>query len=87
MFLSIRYDTFAKKYNSYGLKNIIKQENLERIDRVAYDASQIRFNYKNPVEWVKIKEIYNNPLNTVFEEIPMKVIHINDLKKNNSKIF
>jgi DNA polymerase elongation subunit (family B) len=56
MFLSIRYDTFAKKYNSYGLKNIIKQENLERIDRVAYDASQIRFNYKNPVEWAKIKE-------------------------------
>jgi hypothetical protein len=28
------------------------------------------------------KEIYNNALNTVFEEIPMKVIHINDLKKN-----
>jgi hypothetical protein len=28
------------------------------------------------------KEIYNNALNTVFEEIPMKVIHINDLKRN-----
>jgi len=27
-------------------------------------------------------EIYNNALNTVFEEIPMKVIHINDLKRN-----
>lgn len=28
------------------------------------------------------QEIYNNALNTVFEEIPMKVIHINDLKRN-----
>jgi hypothetical protein len=27
-------------------------------------------------------EIYNNALNTVFEEIPMKVIHINDLRRN-----
>ncbi|RXK48839.1 hypothetical protein [Aquirufa rosea] len=28
------------------------------------------------------QEIYNNALDTVFEEIPMKVIHINDLKRN-----
>jgi hypothetical protein len=27
-------------------------------------------------------EIYNNALNTIFEEIPMKVIHLNDLKRN-----
>lgn len=27
-------------------------------------------------------EIYSNALNTIFEEIPMKVIHINDLKRN-----
>ena len=28
------------------------------------------------------QEINNNALNTVFEEIPMKVIHLNDLKRN-----
>jgi predicted nucleotidyltransferase len=28
------------------------------------------------------QEIYNNALNTVFEEIPMKVIHLDDLKRN-----
>lgn len=28
------------------------------------------------------QEIYNNALNTVFEEIPMNVIHLNDLKRN-----
>ena len=28
------------------------------------------------------QEIYNNAIDTFFEEIPMKVIHINDLKRN-----
>jgi DNA polymerase elongation subunit (family B) len=54
MFLSIKAD-IDKKYNSYGLKPIIKQENWELSNRTFYDASTIRFNYKNPVEWEKIK--------------------------------
>jgi DNA polymerase, archaea type len=55
MFLAIKYDTATKKYDSYGLKNIIKQEGLEKTDRVMYDAGQIRFQYQNPEEWPKIK--------------------------------
>ena len=55
MFVSYRYDV-GKKYSSYGLKNIIKQEGLEKESRTFYDAGQIRFNYKDPVEWAKIKE-------------------------------
>lgn len=54
LFLSIRYD-IGRKYESYGLKQIIKQEGLQASDRVFYDASKIRHNYKNPVEWEKIK--------------------------------
>jgi DNA polymerase I len=54
MFLSIRYD-IGRKYENYRLKNIIKQEGLERTDRQHYDASTIRDNYKDPVEWAKIK--------------------------------
>jgi DNA polymerase I len=54
-FLSIKYD-ISRKYESYGLKSIIKQENLEVKDRQFYDASQIRYNYKNPIEWEKIKQ-------------------------------
>lgn len=54
MFLSIKYDV-GRKYESYGLKNIIKQEGLEIKDRQFYDASKIRTNYKNPEEWKKIK--------------------------------
>lgn len=55
MFLAIDYDIATKKYESYGLKAIIKTENLEKKDRVFYDAATIRKNYTNPIEWEKIK--------------------------------
>ena len=55
-FLAIKYDIATKKYSSYALKNIIKQEGLEKKDRQHYDAGKIRFNYKDPVEFAKIKD-------------------------------
>ncbi len=55
-FLSIKYDVVNKKYESYGLKQIIKAEGLEIADRQFYDASLIRKNYKIPEEWTKIKD-------------------------------
>lgn len=55
LFLSIRHDTATRKYESYALKNIIKQEGLEKESRTFYDASQIRFKYKDKEEWKKIK--------------------------------
>lgn len=55
-FLSLDYDVVEKKYDSYGLKNIIKQEGLEKSGRVFYDANEIRNNYTIPEEWAKIKE-------------------------------
>jgi len=54
-FLALKYD-IGRKYDNYKLKNIIKQEGLEKQGRVFYDASKIRENYKNPTEWAKIKE-------------------------------
>lgn len=53
-FLSIKSD-IGRQYESYGLKQIIKQENLEVKDREFYDANEIRTNYQNPIEWAKIK--------------------------------
>ena len=55
MFLAYKYD-IGRKYESYGLKKIIAQEKLEAEDRVFYDASQIRFKYKDPKEWELIKQ-------------------------------
>lgn len=54
-FLSIKYD-IGRKYPSYGLKHIIDFEKLQVQDRQFYDASQIRFTYQDPTEWVKIKK-------------------------------
>lgn len=53
-FLSIKYDV-SRKYHSYGLKQIIRQEKLEKEDRQFYDAGTIKDNYLNPEEWEKIK--------------------------------
>jgi DNA polymerase I len=55
MFLAIKYDV-GRKYASYGLKPIIAAEKLEVEGRVFYDASKIRVNLGNPVEWAKIKQ-------------------------------
>lgn len=54
MFLSYKYDV-GRKYTSYGLKNIIKQEGLEIEGRQFYDAGTIGANWGNPEERVKIK--------------------------------
>lgn len=59
-FLAIKYDVAARKYASYGLKNIINQEGLEKQTRTFYDASKIRFNYMVPMEWEKIKAYCND---------------------------
>lgn len=41
LFLSYRYDAVKKKYESYGLKNIIRQEGLEKEGRTFVDSSKI----------------------------------------------
>jgi len=54
-FLAIKYDV-ARAMESYGLKSLIAQLGLETPGRTFYDASQIRFKYKDPEEFRKIKE-------------------------------
>jgi DNA polymerase I len=54
MFLAIKYDV-GRKYESYGLKSIIKHENLEKTDRQFYDAEKIRDNFRIPAEMEKIR--------------------------------
>lgn len=54
MFVAFHFD-FARKYESYALKKVVEQEGFEQKGRVFYDAATIKDNYKNPVEWAKIK--------------------------------
>jgi DNA polymerase elongation subunit (family B) len=57
MFLSLKYD-IGRKYESYGLKSIIKHEGLEKTGRTFVDASKIREYYENrqkdPEMWSKV---------------------------------
>jgi len=54
-FLAVSFDV-SKSIDSYSLKPMIKQLGFEKEDRQYYDAGSIRDNYKNPVEWEKIKQ-------------------------------
>lgn len=46
---------FSKKLESYKLKLIIEQLGLQSDNRTFYDAATIRTNYKDPIEFEKIK--------------------------------
>lgn len=53
-FLAMKYD-IARNYESYGLKQIIKQEGLERQGRVHYDAGQIGRDWVDETKRKQIK--------------------------------
>lgn len=58
MFLALKYDAVPKKYESYGLKAIVKAEGLEKPGRSFVDASKIKQYYynrdKDPETWAKV---------------------------------
>ncbi len=54
-FVALDYDV-KRDYESYGLKQIIKQEGLERKDRQHYDAGQIGKDWEDPIKRKKIKK-------------------------------
>lgn len=53
-FLAVSFDV-SKIFETYALKPLIKQLGFEKTGRQYYDAGSIRDNYKNPIEWAKIK--------------------------------
>lgn len=54
-FLSFKYDV-SRKYESNGLKQIIKQEGLEKQGRTFVDASKIRNYIYDKEMWLKIRQ-------------------------------
>lgn len=57
MFLAFDYD-FSRKYKSYGLKQIIEQEGLEKEDRVKwdFDKNPVDIAMKNAELWEQFKQ-------------------------------
>jgi DNA polymerase elongation subunit (family B) len=56
MFLAIKYDV-GRKYESYGLKAIIKHEGLERKDRQFYDAGRLKITLIIPMRWSRSRRM------------------------------
>lgn len=55
--LTIEYDLASgRKLPSYRLKEVMQFLGLEREGRAHYDASKIKANYTDPVEWQKIRD-------------------------------
>lgn len=54
--LAIKKDITEKRYETYGLKSIIKVEGLENKNRIFYDAAKIKDNINDPIELDKIKQ-------------------------------
>jgi DNA polymerase elongation subunit (family B) len=53
-FIAQKFDV-VRAFTSYGLKSLVKELGLEDPHRTFYEAGEIRNNYKNPVEYEKIK--------------------------------
>ena len=74
-FVALDYD-IGRKYESYRLKSIIQQENLEKEGRQHYDASTIKDNWHIPEEKAKIiqyaEEDADDPIKLFDLMIPAK---------------
>ena len=56
--------------------------NQVHINVYTYGRPPVRIEIMKEISGFTFQEIYNNAQETVFEEITMKVSHINDLKRN-----
>lgn len=56
MFLAIKYDAATRKYDSYGLKPIIKAEGLEKPGRVFVDAGRLKSYLNDPEMWKLVRD-------------------------------
>jgi len=54
-FLSMKYD-IGRNYPSYGLKAIVKHENMDKADRQYWDFNKNKEPWNNPVDWKQFKQ-------------------------------
>jgi DNA polymerase elongation subunit (family B) len=90
MFLAITFD-FARKYESYGLKSIIKYEGLEKEGRSFVDASKIKQYYYNrkqdPEMWNKVLQYANEDSEDALKLFDLMVPATFYMNQNVSKSF
>jgi hypothetical protein len=80
------YDKLAQAFEEYHMPLFDMTEDSflyqSQINVYTFGRPPICIEILKEISGFTFQEIYNNALNTVFEEIPMKIIHINDLRRN-----
>lgn len=88
-FIAMAYD-IGKKYESYGLKALIKAENMEKAGRTHYDGAKIKDNYMIPEEWEKITayalDDSEDPIKLFDKMIPATFFTANNIPKTFQQI-
>lgn len=82
------YNNLKKAFSQFGLSlfdmtesNFLSNDNMEVF---SFGRSPVSIDIIKKISGVTFEEVYKNAIEDLFEEIPMRIIHINDLKKNKS---
>ena len=82
------YINLKKAFSQFGLSlfdmtesNFLSNDNMEVF---SFGRSPVSIDIIKKISGVTFEEVYKNAIEDLFEEIPMRIIHINDLKKNKS---
>lgn len=80
------YDKLAQAFEEFHMPLFDMTEDSflyqSQINVYTFGRPPICIEILKEISGFTFQEINNNALNTVFEEIPMKIIHINDLRRN-----
>ena len=82
------YISLKKAFLNFGLSLFEMTENNflsnDAMDVFSFGRAPVSIDIIKKITNVTFKDAYENSIQTIFEEIPMRIIHINDLKKNKS---
>lgn len=82
------YIKLEKAFANFGLSVFDMTENNflfnNEMEVFSYGRAPVSIDIIKKISGVTFKEVYKNSLYTTFEEIPIRIIHLNDLKKNKS---
>lgn len=82
------YNNLKKAFSEFGLSlfdmtesNFLSNDNMEVF---SFGRSPVSIDIIKKISGVTFEDVYKNAIEDLFEEIPMRIIHLNDLKKNKS---
>lgn len=82
------YTMLKKAFSKFGLSLFDMTESNfllnNEMEVFSFGRSPVSIDIIKKITGISFEEVYKNAIEDVFEGIPMRIIHINDLKKNKS---